>query len=540
MTKKNAILYLRVSDKSQIKDGHSFEEQEPMLRALAEREGYRVVKIFKDKAISGTSTKKRDGFKAAEAFIAEQNKDPDRRKVQAMIAWHWDRVARNERDYLRFRDEVLIKYGVKLITKSGTSDYESPEGLWMDVQQAGLSAYWSRMIGKKVREMGDQLAPQGHTLHKAPLGYKNCRKEVNGKTVKYVELDDETALLVKKMFQMYSLGNYSLADIAKHMSEKEGLLTKHGNNLAASTIGDYLNNTYYKGKVKRNGKEYKGKHPRLISDALFKKCQDVLAEQRHHASRKQKPSNHKLFYLKDALKCGVCGYRCTGGGSKGSNRTFNYYYCGRNTKDPKYHSKKGGNCIDLTTLHQEVEAFFSLFQLSDDIVEEVKQRAEEILDETHSDHDSVARSLRETLKNSETLLQNLERKWLAEDVSDEFYHRNHDAIEGEIETIEARLAELSEERVDRTELFESLVKLAKDMETAYRKAKPNVRRMYLKIFWDYFKIQKGGIEQAVPSKAVIALVNEGLIKLKRNSQKRRVLIGKVWLLGLDSNQQPSR
>lgn len=349
--------------------------------------------------------------------------------------------------------------------------------------------------------------------------------------MKYVELDDKTAHLVRKMFQMYSLGTYSLADVAKHMTNKMGLRTKHGNPLAASTIGNYLNNRYYIGEVKLNGERYKGKHTRLISNSLFKKCQRVLAEQRHHASRKQKASNHKLFYLKDALKCGVCGYRCTGGGSKGRSRTFNYYYCGRQTHDPKYHSKAGGNCIDLTTLHQEVEAFFSMFQLSDDIVEEVKQRAAEILDETHNDGDAEQKALLETLKGLTTQRQNLERKWLTGDVrvTDEFYDAHRAGIEGEMETMQQRIAELSSERVDRTELFESFVKLAKDMESAYANAKPNVRRMYLKIFWDYFKIQNGGIEQAVPSKAVIALVNEGFVTLKANSPKRRVLSGKIWL-----------
>jgi len=40
---------------------------------------------------------------------------------------------------------------------------------------------------------------------------------------------------------------------------------------------------------------------------------------------------------------------------------------------------------------------------------------------------------------------------------------------------------------------------------------------------DYFTIENDTLKQAKPSKAVTALINEGLIVLKKNSQQRKFL-----------------
>jgi hypothetical protein len=68
----------------------------------------------------------------------------------------------------------------------------------------------------------------------------------------------------------------------------------------------------------------------------------------------------------------------------------------------------------------------------------------------------------------------------------------------------------------------SLVKLARYLPEAYEKAAPEVKRMYLKIFWDNFEIGGRTVTKAVSSKAVIALINEKHIKLKANPQNRRI------------------
>jgi DNA invertase Pin-like site-specific DNA recombinase len=528
-----AILYCRVSDKKQLLEGHSFDEQEPMLREYALTQGYMVVRVFKDAAKSGTSTHKRENFKAAKTYIELMNKDLMHKGVDVFLVQDTDRAARNEFDHHDFK-RFLKKHGVKLVAKNMPIDSDSPEGQLVDSTVASVSAFLSRAIGRKVRDTADQLAPQGYTLHRAPVGYLNRQKKEDSRTIKWVDIDPKKSLLVRQVFALYSKGIYSLDDIAQVMN-KRGLRTVNGNELQRSSVSEILNNRYFLGKVNRNGTEYPGKHQALISDALFKKCQRVLLEQRNHGSRKRKASNDKLFYLRDKLRCGVCGYRMTGGGSAGRDHKYNYYYCGRLQADPLHHSLKG-NCNNLFGLHREIEALFGVFELSDDIVQEVEKRAAQVLVETHSDVDDERAELQRSLTRLETQRQHWESKWALQEIPDDVYNRNHPAVEAEIAAAELRIAELSVARTDRTVMFESLVNLARNLPIAYKEAKPAVKKLYLNIFWEYFSIEKGAIKQAKPSKAVTALINEGLIVLKQNSQHRKILINKVWLPRLDSNQ----
>ncbi|MDO8468170.1 MAG: recombinase family protein [Candidatus Peribacter sp.] len=532
--KPNAILYCRVSDKSQA-DGQSIKLQPPMLKEFATKNGYSVYRVFIDVAKSGTSTDKRDGLWDALNLIEKENKDKNKPRIQAFIVQDTDRLARNEKDHYLIRAH-LKKYGVILLSKNQPGINDSAEGLLLDTLMAGVNAFQSRLTGRKVRNTVSMMAENGLTTHKAPLGYLNRQREEGGKTIKYVEKDPDKSKLVLQMFRLYSKGLYSLHALAKYMN-KRGLTTTGDKPLQASGLSEIMNNRYYLGKIKHNGKEFQGKHPRLISDALFKQCAKILEIQRNHASRRRKPKNTKLFYLKDVLKCGSCGYRVTGGGSKGRDHMYNYYYCGRLMRDPKYHSKKG-NCVNLPEIHAEIQDFFGLLELTPDIVEEVKMKAAQILSETHGDMDGERAEIQRNLTRLDHQRKKLEGLWLADEVVEDYYNRNHKTIEAEITAAEQRLLEISGLRTDRTTMFEALVRLARDLPAAYEKANPEVKRMYLKIFWECFEIGGGTVQKAVPSKVVTALIHEKLINLKANSQNRKFLVSKVWLPRLDSNQQP--
>lgn len=64
--------------------------------------------------------------------------------------------------------------------------------------------------------------------------------------------------------------------------------------------------------------------------------------------------------------------------------------------------------------------------------------------------------------------------------------------------------------------------------------------MYLKLFWDRFTLKRKEIEKAVPSEAVIALINEKLIELNDSTPENMFLISKIWLPRQDSNLRPRR
>ena len=59
---KEAGIYCRVSTDNQAREGHSLEEQEKRLTALAEAKGYNVYKVYIDAGISGKSTENRPAY----------------------------------------------------------------------------------------------------------------------------------------------------------------------------------------------------------------------------------------------------------------------------------------------------------------------------------------------------------------------------------------------------------------------------------------------------------------------------------------------
>jgi hypothetical protein len=67
---------------------------------------------------------------------------------------------------------------------------------------------------------------QGWLPTKPPLGYKT----VGDKGHKIHIVDEEKTPLIRKMFELYATGNYSLKKLVQVMY-KEGLRTRNGNKL---------------------------------------------------------------------------------------------------------------------------------------------------------------------------------------------------------------------------------------------------------------------------------------------------------------------
>ncbi len=106
-----------------------------------------------------------------------------------------------------------------------------------------------------------EKAEQGLYPSFAPIGYRNNRE------TQRIDLDPETAPLVKKLFEWYSTGNYSLLQV-KNMAHEEGLTYRSGKKISKSTVEKILKNPVYRGDFYWNGKLYQGIHPPIVSREL--------------------------------------------------------------------------------------------------------------------------------------------------------------------------------------------------------------------------------------------------------------------------------
>lgn len=124
-------LYLRVSTAEQ-----TVENQEVVLRAVADKRGWTIVGVYRDEAISGAKGRdKRPGFDRLW-------KDAARRKFDLVAAWSVDQLGRSLADVATFMVD-LRGYGVDLYLDKQAVDTTTPSGRAL-LQVAGVFAEWER------------------------------------------------------------------------------------------------------------------------------------------------------------------------------------------------------------------------------------------------------------------------------------------------------------------------------------------------------------------------------------------------------------
>lgn len=123
---------------------------------------------------------------------------------------------------------------------------------------------------------------------------------------------------MKRAFEMYAEGNRTLDKMQDFFAE-HGVLSKKqmnrntgGLKIHYDQISRMLRNPFYYGHFEYVGEMYEGKHPPLISKALFDKVQAVLEKRTHHFPTKRIP---KAFT--GLLRCRECGRSVTAEIQKG-------------------------------------------------------------------------------------------------------------------------------------------------------------------------------------------------------------------------------
>ncbi len=151
MTKRVAI-YTRVST-----DGQTVTNQLRELRAVATRHGWRVVKEFNDKGISGANGReKRPGFDAL-------CKGAVRRDFDLVMAWSVDRLGRSLQHLVSFLSDIHAN-GVDLYLHQQGIDTTTPTGKAM-FQMCGVFAEFERaMIQNRINAGLARAKAQGKVL----------------------------------------------------------------------------------------------------------------------------------------------------------------------------------------------------------------------------------------------------------------------------------------------------------------------------------------------------------------------------------------
>ncbi len=482
------VIYARVSTEEQAIHGQSIEAQVTKLSAYAMEKKYQLISIFKDEGLSGTS----DNRPALKDMLALCQRD----KINKLLVVDTDRIARNESLHFAIK-AILKKCNTAVESINQPMIDESPEGAFLDTILAAVNAFQPKITGRKTSMTLEEKVKGGWWPGWAPTGYTNKpNPEPQGKLDKNIIVPQELmGQLITRLFELFAKGTYTIYTLADQISA-EGLLTRGNKPLRPGDVAHILKNPFYIGKIAYKGKVYQGGHQPLIDELTFYKCQRLLADHNRHADRTRK---HQ-FVLAGAIYCGKCNGLYTAEHHPKKARA--YYHC--STRLFK-HSNKGQN-IEADQLEDKVADLFEQLQLPDFIVDKIISKARTIIKNSHSDID-IRRKLMESRKSKVMDKRNLlERKLLDSIITDDTYIRQSGLLNIEIECIETDLLHLNEDRNDNIKVFEQLIFLARNIHTAYIEAPLDLKRKYLRLFWEKIIVEDRKIKEAVPTKLFQAVL----------------------------------
>ena len=369
---KRAVLYLRVSDPSQVTtdynpEGISIPAQREAGKRTADEMGAEIVNEFVEPGRTATTIDKRPVFQEMVAWVKAE------RDIDYIIVYHFNRVFRNAIDAgVAKRD--LAKVGTRIIS-TVLNMKESPESQLIETIMHAVDQYQSEASGADIRYKMGQKARNGGTITRAKLGYVNVGEQFDGHEVRTVAVDPERGPLVSKLFELFATGQYSGQQVHKRITAA-GLRTRGtkrypgGQVISMSQVYNTLSDRYYLGVVDYRGIEYPGRHQALTTPATFDRVQRVLALRGGNGTRKRKHDH----YLKGLIWCAACGRRYVIMRGKGNGGEYFYFFC-RGRQD-KVCSQP---FIPVDEAERAVEGHYATVRLDADFHAALRRQLDELL-----------------------------------------------------------------------------------------------------------------------------------------------------------------
>lgn len=339
------VLYARFS--SHLQNARSIDDQIAMLTSHAEREGWEIVGVFTDYAISGAAGIDGDQRPGLAALLDRLS----RRDIDWVFAESTDRLARHEGDAFAIRERIEFT-GARLFTLN--------DGEVDDIKGAIKGLFDSRFrkeLGAKVRRGQRGTVKDGRAPAGKAYGYAIANRiDDRGRPVRGLRIIDEAqAAIVLRIFSEFADGRSTRA-IAEGLND-DGIIGPSGAGWRLTTIhGDrkrmngMLNNELYIGELvwNRTSKvrdpetrrtlirpnpesEWQRQsvpHLRIVDDVLWRR---VKARQAAMEGKRPEQLKKPMRLLSGLVRCGKCG-----GGWIVVSKT--YWGCGRH--------KDGGCCTN--------------------------------------------------------------------------------------------------------------------------------------------------------------------------------------------------
>ncbi len=509
---KRAAIYLRVSTSAQAKrnrepEGYSIPAQrEACLRKAASLDA-EVVGEYVDR---GESAKTAD--RAELRALLERVKQ--QRDLDYVIVHKVDRLARNR------YDDATISYTLKtakieLVSVTENID-DTPFGRFMHAIVAANAEFYSANLAAEARKGLIQKAKTGGTPTRAPIGYLNVRKTIEGHEIRTVEIDPERAPHVRWAITAYATGAYTLDTLQDALTDR-GLVTRPtptrpAKPLSRSQLAALLVNPYYVGIVRYAGVEYDGNHEPLIDKTTFQRARAVL-EAHGHAEERDRKHDH---YLKGTLYCGRCNSRMSLTHAKGNGGTYPYFFCiGRTRRNGCQQPY-----IPTNTIEHAVEHLYAHVAPSAKQIRTIRAKLDHALAGMRTQAEQeTARQQRRLAKLTDERTKLLHAYYQGA-IPLDLLHQEQDRIAGQITSAEAQLAIAQRSATDVQSTLDKALDLLAGCQRAYTNAPAHLRRQWNQALFLRLHVHDQDIQHAEIAEPFATLANPTLTTALDHHEKQ--------------------
>lgn len=417
----NYYIYARKSTEAEDRQVLSIPAQIDELQDLATNKQVHVLDPARTEAMSAKAP--------GRPIFGQLMQDIQDGKVQGVICWKLDRLARNPVDggaLIWALDQGKLK---EIITPSRSFTNNGDDKFWMQLE-FGMAKKYVDDLSVSVKRGIKKKLESGGLSGRAPIGYLNDRLN------KTVVQDGERFHLIRRMWNLLLSGAYSVKRIHEIASEEWGLrspvrMRTGGKRLALSHIYDMFRNPFYCGIIRRLGELYPGKHTAMVTVEEFEQAQRIVKRASH-----PKPQIHN-FPFTGLIRCGECGRMITADThKKKSGLVFTYYHCTKRRTECSQKYVRAGE------LEAQIKTFLDRLRVDERYGAWLESQLEEGSEEANAERTKAVNALERRIVSVRRQMQVLADLRTKEEIDPEDYRTRYNALVAERTLLEQKLTQL--------------------------------------------------------------------------------------------------
>lgn len=302
--------YCRVSTEKEAQID-SLEKQIEFFNEFTKKNGYELYKLYADEGISGKQIKHRKQFQ-------QMMQDAKAKKFDKVVVKDVSRFARNTVDLLQSVRE-LKSYNVQVDFLNNGEVMEGGSEFILTILGA-MAQQESANMSKRVK-FGKDITAQKGRVPNLVFGYDKIPNE------RYtLKINEEEAKIVKEIFESYVYKGIGTTKIAWDLNDRGIRTKKTKSKWVQTSIVRMLKNPIYTGRVTNKKSEVtdfitgtrkdlpeeewivvERPEMRIISDELFNRAQDILAQRSNEFKLNNKREKTE-YVFSTLIYCKHCGY----------------------------------------------------------------------------------------------------------------------------------------------------------------------------------------------------------------------------------------